>query len=129
MYFVVSFTPHGWFEAEDTPMANADDGKPDEVVKSDETDTGGIADSFLANYSLIYFLVTILQGYAFLDSLYVSMIIGLVVTCECVCVWLYMNVMTTFSSIWWLLWFSWILVHIKLISKQWQIIICSLSKW
>lgn len=43
-------------------MTNADDGKPDEVVKSDETDSGGIADSFLVNDSLIYFLVSMIIG-------------------------------------------------------------------
>lgn len=60
-------------------MANADDGKPDEVVKPDETDEVGIADIFLANDSLLYILVDILQGSASLGSLDVAMIIGLVV--------------------------------------------------
>nr|GMC69908.1 eukaryotic peptide chain release factor GTP-binding subunit ERF3A-like isoform X2 [Ipomoea batatas] len=35
--------------SEDTPMANADDGKPEEVVKSDETDTGDVKHEPQAN--------------------------------------------------------------------------------
>lgn len=39
----------GWLWVEDTPMENADDGKPDEVVQPDETDRGGISHCLLVN--------------------------------------------------------------------------------